>query len=59
MKHSLVGSVGLALLAFAGCSSPMKNKPAPDFELEALDDSKVVLSELRGKPVLLSFWGST
>lgn len=32
-------------------------RPAPDFELTALDGSSVKLSALRGKPVLLAFWG--
>jgi peroxiredoxin/outer membrane lipoprotein-sorting protein len=34
------------------------NKPAPDFELKTLDGEKVRLSELKSKPVLLSFWAS-
>jgi peroxiredoxin/outer membrane lipoprotein-sorting protein len=34
------------------------NKPAPDFELKTLDGEKIRLSELRGHPVLLSFWAS-
>jgi peroxiredoxin len=37
----------------------MKNKPAPDFELVALDGGQVRLSDFRGKPVVLAFWGST
>ena len=31
---------------------------APDFTVEMLDGSKVTLSELRGKVVLLSFWAT-
>ncbi len=38
--------------------SYLLNKPAPDFELKTLEGEKVRLSELRGKPVLLSFWAS-
>ena len=34
----------------------MVGTPAPDFELKALDGSKVRLSDYRGRPVLLSFW---
>jgi peroxiredoxin len=36
--------------------SQVKNKPAPDFELTALDGAKVRLSDQRGKPVLLAFF---
>lgn len=32
-------------------------RPAPDFELTALDGSQVRLSALRGRPVLVAFWG--
>ena len=34
------------------------NKPAPDFEAKTIDGERVRLSDLRGKPVLLSFWAS-
>ena len=34
------------------------NRPAPDFELKTLDGERVHLSDLRGHPVLLSFWAT-
>ena len=34
------------------------NHPAPDFELKTLDGERIRLSELRGHPVLLSFWAT-
>lgn len=34
------------------------NHEAPDFELKTFDGEKVRLSDLRGKPILLSFWAS-
>lgn len=34
----------------------LTNKPAPSFELTALDGAKVKLSDFRGKPVLLAFF---
>jgi thiol-disulfide isomerase/thioredoxin len=34
------------------------NHAAPDFELKTLEGERVHLSELRGHPVLLSFWAS-
>ncbi len=54
---------GVALLLFltlaGGCSrKKTEKKPAPDFTLTALDGSTVRLAELRGKCVLLSFWGT-
>ncbi|WP_129729652.1 redoxin domain-containing protein [Ectobacillus funiculus] len=33
-------------------------KEAPDFELHALDGSKVKLSDLKGKKVILNFWAT-
>jgi thiol-disulfide isomerase/thioredoxin len=33
------------------------NQPAPEFTLVSLDGDTVSLSDLRGKPVLLDFWG--
>ena len=39
--------------------SPLIGKPAPDFEIKALNgNEKIRLSELKGKPVLLNFWAS-
>lgn len=54
----------LAILALTGCAqfqerqfiNRMKNKPAQDFELTALDGEKVRLSDYRGQRVLLAFW---
>ncbi len=54
----------LTILGLAGCAgaaerrfaAQVKNKPAPDFVLTALDGAKVRLSDQRGKPVLLAFF---
>jgi len=35
----------------------LTNKKAPDFSLQSLDGKQVSLSNYRGKPVLLVFWG--
>ncbi len=55
----------LSLLLVAGlaaaCSSstkPSSNSAAPDFKLADLNGNTVVLSDLRGKPVLLNFWAT-
>jgi len=64
MKRSIYGILGIGLLMATGCQLPdqklkqqMIGKPAPDFELMALDGKKVRLSSFRGKPVFLTFWG--
>jgi cytochrome oxidase Cu insertion factor (SCO1/SenC/PrrC family) len=58
-------SLGVAgALALAGCAdaggrrfaAQVKNRPAPDFELTALDGARVRLSDHRGKPVVLAFF---
>lgn len=38
--------------------APAQKSPAPDFQLEALDGSRVKLSDLRGHPVLINFWAT-
>ena len=37
---------------------PLLDKEAPDIDLATLDGERVVLSELRGRPVLLNFWAT-
>lgn len=41
-----------------GIPAPMQGFQAPDFELKTLQGNSIQLSELRGKPVLLSLWAS-
>lgn len=61
MKSRLVLLCAVGLLLLAGCNSgshpPRIGNPAPDF---SITDSQrtVVLSRLRGKPVLLNFWAT-
>jgi len=38
--------------------APSASDQAPDFTLNALDGGKVTLSSLRGKPVVIDFWGT-
>lgn len=67
MKRSLQSLLFISFFAtlLTGCSSSnrsgsvsnLQGKPAPDFELVAIDGGKVRLSELRGKPVLVAFFG--
>jgi peroxiredoxin len=51
----------LALAVFTcavGASTGLIGRPAPDFALPALVGTNVRLSEYRGQPVILAFWGS-
>lgn len=64
MRKVWWASAFAAVLGLTGCTgtaerrllAQMKSKPAPDFELTALDGAKVRLSDQRGKPVLLAFF---
>lgn len=52
------------VLLLTGCSADSKTlvarvgEPAPDFQLQNLNEQSVSISELRGKPVLLNFWAT-
>jgi len=37
---------------------PVVGKLAPDFELDTLDGQTVILSQLKGSPVLVNFWAT-
>ena len=55
-SKELGGSVALAwLIARSGIEA---GRMAPNFELAALDGSRVSLTALRGKVVLLNFWAT-
>ena len=55
---ALVGIV--AFLVTQGPAGIAKiGRPAPDFTLYQLNGQKVTLSSLRGRPVLVDFWGAT
>jgi thiol-disulfide isomerase/thioredoxin len=39
-------------------ASPLKGKPAPAFTLAGLDGKNVSLSDFRGHPLVVNFWGT-
>jgi thiol-disulfide isomerase/thioredoxin len=41
-----------------GLQSDLRGKPAPDFELNTIDDKKIKLSDLRGKAIVVNFWAT-
>jgi cytochrome c biogenesis protein CcmG/thiol:disulfide interchange protein DsbE len=62
----LLGGVA-ALVAFLTVSvgrpagpvdTPIVGRPAPAFDLQALDGGRLSLADLRGSPVVLNFWAS-
>ncbi len=63
-KKAIVLLSMMGVFAISGCQTPehrafdaqVLNKPAPDFELDALGGGKVRLSNMRGKPVVLAFF---
>jgi len=54
---ALVGIV--AFWSRRACGIAKIGRPAPDFTLYQLNGQKISLASLRGRPVLVDFWGST
>lgn len=55
----LLAMLGVVLLTRGPVVSPTAvGAPAPDFAIADLDGNPVLLSELRGRPVVLNFWAS-
>jgi cytochrome c biogenesis protein CcmG/thiol:disulfide interchange protein DsbE len=57
---ALLGLLGYVLLhgASAGRTSALMGKPAPEFSYSTFDGRTVDLQGLRGRPVMVNFWGS-
>lgn len=65
MRRYTTVLAAFGLVTLVGCASgdakyarKWQGKPAPDFELQTLNGGTVKLSALRGKPVVLVFWGA-
>jgi peroxiredoxin len=54
MKFKIIGTIFL----LAGILAAQQKKLAPDFTVTTIDGSKVTLSELKGKVVILDFWAT-
>ena len=56
---AILGVIVAAYLVLrpAGSGSGLVGKPAPDFTLRSADGAQVQLHALRGRPVLVNFWG--
>jgi peroxiredoxin len=56
----MIGMIGFALYqaVFRADARPEEGREAPDFRLETLDGQTMSLKDLRGKGVMLNFWGS-
>ena len=53
-----VSRIPPSALPSSAIEAPKENFLAPDFNLLSMEDSKIKLSDLRGKPVILNFWAS-
>lgn len=54
----LIGAYTIGSSLFAKEDIPREGSVAPDFALTDLAGEKVRLSDFRGKPVIVNFWGS-
>lgn len=61
LKDGLIAGVGVALLAGAALVwfAPWQGERAPDVRLTTLEGESLQLSELRGKPTIVTFWATT
>ena len=55
----IAAAVVLALLVIMVVVLPRRQTPAPDVSFTLIDGSKLILKDLRGKPVLVFFWATT
>ena len=56
-RWAVAAVCGLAMLSSAHARSPLRGEPAPDFRLQVLGGGELSLSDLRGKVVLIDFFG--
>ncbi|HED19445.1 MAG TPA: TlpA family protein disulfide reductase [Gammaproteobacteria bacterium] len=61
LKHLLLATLALALIGGLGALwlAPAGNTQAPNLTVTTLQGDKLSLANLRGQPVLVTFWAST
>ena len=61
LKDTLIAVFALAVVGLLGYVwfSPAGVKPAPDIELITLENDRIKLKSLQGKPVLITFWATS
>jgi len=61
LKHILLTTLALALIGGLGALwlAPAGSTQAPDLTVTTLQGDKLSLTDLRGQPVLVTFWAST
>lgn len=61
LKDGLIAGIGVALLAGAALVwfAPWEGERAPDVRLTTLEGESIQLSDLRGKPTVVTFWATT
>lgn len=61
-KELLISAVLILIIIGAATlwlSPSLLNPPAPDVHLQSIDGRKLLLSDFKGKPVLITFWATT
>ncbi|WP_447725437.1 TlpA family protein disulfide reductase [Sphingomonas koreensis] len=58
MQLAALPFAGLLTGGMAAPKGPKVGEPAPEFTLRLIDDTRVSLSELRGRVVVLNFWAT-
>jgi len=58
MRRAVLAVTLMCASASAGAQTPMIGHRSPEIDLPTLDGSRVKLSKLRGRAVVISFWGT-
>ncbi len=56
-RWAVAAACAFAFFTSADARAPLRGEPAPDFRLQVLGGGELALSDLRGKVVLIDFFG--